>query len=684
MSPAPEYQTPNWLTAYVNRIIKVTGKGLPCGLNGIPWTDPTCQIGWTKKDGAPHWFANPGPQNWALVCPYDEILLGGQRGGGKSALLIALFAMGDITLAPNDPARISFLNDPTFRGLLLREEYQNMAEFVEEAREFFRPFNVKVKDDPAVFEFPHPWLKGSAGAKIYFNHLGSEEAYNKYRGWNITKIGIEELTQIPTLRRYLKLLGSLRSKERRYGKTVLPKLRTQIISTTNPDGPGMSWVKERFVKVYSAGKLIPWNTPMRDPISGLTRIFIPFGRRDNQYLRDDKKYEGMLLSQDDVTRKQWAEGDWEAGSGVFFSEYRPDGPVADEVQKYPWARHRTAPVELKPWWFRWGSADHGYDHPAAFHKFCRNERDKRVHIYDELMLRQVGSYELGVMLANWWLPELEALPDHQVTIYMGEDAFSKTDSSKTIAEQMELGIKEILGPYGALMMRFNDDERAAAQRNQSYAQDLFQRRKAKSEGHMCIVLQPQHVKRIEGWSFFRDMLRFRPARTESEEEIKQRLTSLYNRSGVEAYERELAEYKSHGPEILPKLQIWKKCIELDRCLKVAQHDVDETGRNPKRNEDVRKFNSQDGVGGDDSLESARNGLCAYKEIQTRMPKSYWVAERCSNVQEEHIAAFGEPITDVTRLMQIQTRQAALYAKQNPPAGGTLTLPRASVHRPRVQ
>ncbi len=38
------------------------------------------------------------------------------------------------------------------------------------------------------------------------------------------------------------------------------------------------------------------------------------------------------------------------------------------------------------------------------------------------MVRQVGSYELGVMLANWWLPELEALPDHQITLYMGARA----------------------------------------------------------------------------------------------------------------------------------------------------------------------------------------------------------------------------------------------------------------------
>ena len=85
---------------------------------------------------------------------------------------------------------------------------------------------------------------------------------------------------------------------------------------------------------------------------------------------------------------------------------------------------------------------------AVFHKACRNERDKRIHVYDELAVRQVGSFELGVMLAQWWLPDLEDLPDKQITIALSPDAFSKTDASKTKAEQIADGIKQILGPYG--------------------------------------------------------------------------------------------------------------------------------------------------------------------------------------------------------------------------------------------
>lgn len=636
---------------------------------------PDFQVKFIERNGHLHWQSNPGPQTWMLLCRCDEILIGGSRGGGKSAGLIAWFAMGDDTLPANDPARISFLNDPNFRGLMLREEYQNLAEFVEEATAFFRPFKVKAKDDPVVFEFP-------SGAKIYTNHLGNEEAYNKYRGWNITKIAVEELTQVPTLKRYLKLLGSLRSKPRIIGGKPFPKLRTQIASSCNPDGPGAQWVKQRFVEVYSKGKLLPWNTVMRDPISNLTRIFIPARISDNPYLREDKKYMGMLLSQDEVTRQQWIEGDWNAGGGIFFRDYRPDGPRGkEETEQCPWANHRIDPVELKPWWYRWGSGDWGYDHPAAFHKFCRNEKDKRIHVYDELVVRQMDSFELGAVLAKWWMPDLHGLPDNQITIYLSPDAFSKQDAPKTKAERMEAGIKEVLGPYGCILLKYNEDERDMMSRNPRRALEMLEWRKKEVAGHLCIALKPMYVNRIDGWSYMRELLRFRPAAKHGEP-TEEELRNLLQTQGIEAYEARIAEIRTLKPEILPRLQIWRACDGLDRCLKNAERDSDPTGANPRRNEDVRKFNAEDGIGGDDELESARNGLCAFQEIETIIPKSVWVADRVGEVQAVASAAFGQEITDPTRLSQIYRCQQALYDKK---IGGDLVafnLPRASSMRHR--
>ena len=175
--------------------------------------DPAFQVQFLKKDNSPHWVSNVGPQTWTLLCPFDEILIGGRRGGSKTSALIAWFAMGDPSLAADDPARYSCLNEPSFRGLILRKEYQSMSEFVDECRDFFRPFGGKAKDDPTVFEF-------ASGAKIYTNHLGDREAYEKYRGHGLTKIAVEELTQIPKEEWYLKLFGSLRNKKQIRAHTV--------------------------------------------------------------------------------------------------------------------------------------------------------------------------------------------------------------------------------------------------------------------------------------------------------------------------------------------------------------------------------------------------------------------------------------------------------------------------------
>lgn len=652
---------------------------VPAWLDGV--IDPEYQVRWLGPSGELHWESNVGPQTWALLCPYDEILFGGRRGGGKSQGLIAWSGMGDPSLPADDPAHYSFLNDPTYRCLLLRDEYQSMAEFVDEAMDFYRNWDCKPKDDPVVFQF-------KSGAKIYTNHLGNKDAYNKYRGWNLTRIGIEELTQIPEMRWYLKLFGSLRSKTGAAGMRAqrgghFPKLRTQIMGTANPDGPGAGWVGDRFVKVVDgAGKRIPPNTGMKDEITGLTRIFIPAKLEDNPYLRDDTKYMGMLLSQDEVTRAQWIDGDWDAGTGLYFRDYRPDGPRGtEEADKYPYANHRVEAAKLQPWWYRWGSGDWGYDHPAVWHKFCRNESDKRIHVYDELSVRQVGSFEIGVMLANWWLPDLEMLPDKQVTLYLSPDAFSKTDATKTKAEQIETGIKQVLGPYGAFLLKYNDDERAAMTRDPKAAAIMFERRKEEMAGRgvLCIALKPANTDRVAGWSYLRDLLRFRPVRSETEAEIKERLQGLFQRAGVEAYERELALSNTRKPEVLPGILIWKVCRSLDRFLRQAQRD------DPPRNEDVRKYDAEEGVGGDDGGDSCRHGVMAYKEIATRIPKSYWVADRVTSVIEAHSEAFGEELTDPTRLAMIRATQAARYDKANvAPGGGSFSMPRQSSGRHRVQ
>lgn len=652
----------------------------------------------SKKTGELLFRSNPGPQTWALHCPFEEITWGGRRGGGKSVCLKVKPAMGDPFLPPDDPAYHSMINDRSYRGLFLRETYQDMSEFLEECVEFYKHFEGKPSGDPKSIRFP-------SGAKLYFNHLGDESAYEKYKGWNLTFIGIEELTQIATRKRYLKLLGSVRAVERlrivKNGNQIVqkmfPALKTQVCATTNPDGPGAPWVLRRFVEVKDKyGKFLPNGEPMRDTFTKADRIFIPFPIQANPYLDESRpagrRYRANLLAQDEVTRKQWMDGDWHAGTGVFFRSFRPDGPVGEEENRdFPWANHIVKPVEFRDWWFRWGSGDWGYDHPAAFHKAIRNEKDGKIHVYDELQMRQVGSFEMGTVIAKWWQRDLAKLKaggrDPCVTIYMGEDLFRTLDATKTRAQEMEAGIKEVLGPMGALVLRYDDTERAIAQRDPTRAAAIFAARRKEFIGQMCIALKPIHIVAEDAWAYFRDIFRFRPVNIifKKEEDKQQYLEDILKTDGREAYEIHSQALKDQKPEILPKIAIWPNCKELERCLRTAQVDDradNDPAKETKRNIPLKRNADENGKDGDDALDSGRNLILAYKEIQTEIPKSYFVSEKLTNAVADHEKAYGTPLDDPTRLAMISMTQSAKWDRLHTGTNKGFTPPRASSQRHR--
>jgi len=139
-----------------------------------------------------------------------------------------------------------------------------------------------------------------SGAKIRTGHLKDDNAYSKYQGHEYQNILLEEITHISSESNYEKILGSCRS--------TVPGIKPQVFATTNPDGPGYSWVKKR------------WDIPdvptdvirTKDQRTGRTRVFVPSRVQDNPKLMDaDPGYIKYLESiQDDDLRDAWLNGSW--------------------------------------------------------------------------------------------------------------------------------------------------------------------------------------------------------------------------------------------------------------------------------------------------------------------------------------------------------------------------------------
>lgn len=617
--------------------------------------------------GVPIFRSNPGRQTQALATFAKETLFGGSRGGGKSVAGTVWLTVGNLQLSPDNPYFATYLNDPKCVMLVLRANFEDLKAWIEESKPVLEPLGAQYGGNPTVIKFP-------SQAKIYCNHLKDEGAFEKYKGWSIWKILIEELTLIPKLSAYLKLLGSLRCMSN-------PYVKPQLFATTNPDGPGAGWVEKRWVSVPKpGGGNVPWGEMFADPITKSTRVFIPATVEDNPFSKNDPDYMAMLLSQDEATQAAWIHGVWGATSGTFFTTWRNQFPFGSKPRENEptHANHVILPVPLEPWWFRWGGGDWGYSHEAAWYKLVNNEDDRRIHIYDEMVTQDVGAYEVGAQLAEWWWPDLQGLPDRAATIFLSHDAFGRRDETNSIAEQVAAGITSVLGPGSALLMNFNRRETEIANTgDRETAERLRINRINDRRAPFQIRLSPASRNVSGRASFFRDCLRWREIAADLPAMPDVALATHIFETKGEWEMRKYLERFDHGrkPNPLPRLQVWQRteenpfgCPKLIECIPTLQRDPTDPERPLKMDYDpVTK------QAGDDTYDGASYGLYGAKDMATIMPKEQFVEQRTRE--------FAQGRTDPNILHQIRMKQAQIYDGQKPKKIGYM-LPRLGSSRHR--
>lgn len=156
----------------------------------------------------------PGPQEAFLATPADVCIYGGAAGGGKTYGLLL------------EPLR--HIKNPEFGAVIFRRNYTqitNQGGLWDAARKVYRYVKgaFPLKTPKLHWEF-------TAGAKVNFAHLGSDDDCESWQGSEIVMVGFDELTHF-TEYQFFYMLSRNRSTS---------GIRPYVRATCNPDAD--SWV----------------------------------------------------------------------------------------------------------------------------------------------------------------------------------------------------------------------------------------------------------------------------------------------------------------------------------------------------------------------------------------------------------------------------------------------------------
>lgn len=582
------------------------------------------------------WQPHPGPQSEALTRTEDEILYGGAKGGGKTACGIAWLIKGNPVYNPDDPIDVSYINHPGYRALVLRKNIIDLADWIDKARRIYEAMGARFLERPLqLFEFPQ-------GSKIILGHLDDKDAYTKYTGQEFQRFLLEEATLVPDIKSYFMVRSCIRSVHR--------GLHAQTFLTANPGGPGHAWVRDRFVKPKGEnGMIIPPMTTIYEKVGRhtRTRVFIPAKLSDNPSLLEDPTYEANLMSLPAAERRAYLDGDWDALSGIYFSEFRPAGPLVGEP---PEARHVIMARPLQEWLPRYIGMDWGYAHEGAAYWACNND-DRRLHIYREMIHKDLGAEGWGVEIALASLNDLRGLEDGHMPLFLSFDAWDKRNDVRTVADQIGDGIRKVLGPDAAIV--FTSEEVPG---------DFFER--LQTQRKMGISIRKASNQRIAGAQYVRSLLRWWPLtkveRDPFDQELFMRLLRL-DRKRATDYRNAYADTKQ---EVLPGLLIHDCCPRLIQTLQVLVHDE-------AKPEDVLK------QVGDDTYDAFRYLVFGNANAKTREPFRVFAERRVEEITRQRGGQL-----DMDSLVWVMRKAEADYGQASDLTTDPIYIARQSSRRAR--
>lgn len=425
---------------------------------------PDSRAARTTPDGRPLIGPFPGNQTLFLQRPEGEVFYGGKAGPGKTWAL-PYDALGlNFKLTAVGKAAIEF---EKYRAVLFRRTSKQLDNLISEAHSLYvnDTFNAKYSggspgEPGPSFRFPIYSRKGglihrnSFGAKIFCCHLQHEFHKYDHDGGNYLYVGWDELPHF-TFTQYMYVSFSRL-------RTTIPGIFPRRRSTGMPIGPGLTWVRRRFIanlKPYQRYWFIrdPDGDPRGQEVKeghpdAISRMFIPGILEENLAL-DIQQYRSGIKQMGAQFEAALLGGDWDAFSGDFFKMW--------EKQK-----KLIKPIPIPSTWQLVGSLDPGWSSPCSFglhaidhdgnvyrlFTYYERERDARQHAKGIKAMIETFPYTAGRM------PDL---------IVSGVDAFHRRNKYEV-------------------------------ESNESTVSDHF-----RDEG---LHLQPASTARVPGWMAMKDLM----------------------------------------------------------------------------------------------------------------------------------------------------------------------------------
>ena len=333
----------------------------------------------------------PNPKQLRFLAAEKRyICYGGARGGGKTWSVIA--------------KAMSLAANPDYAGiriLIMRRKYTQLEEML------VAPMCRLTPPELANYVASAHTLFFLNGSTVKFGFLNNRRDLDDYQGKEYDVVFIDEATQF-TEEEFRTLGACVR------GVNNFPK---RFYLTCNPGGIGHQWVKRLFIKRdFKRDAQHPENDENPEDY-----LFIPATVYDNEILLNrSPDYVRQLNLLPENIRRAHRDGDWDALSGQYFSEFRE-------------GIHTAAPFRVPEEWTRYRAIDYGLDMFACL--WIAVDFTGRAWVYREF--QQPGLIVSAAARAM----EEQTLPGERVELTIAPPDLWSTqkDTGRTMAEIFAAG-----------------------------------------------------------------------------------------------------------------------------------------------------------------------------------------------------------------------------------------------------